>query len=125
MARKHNPARPGETLREDLLTALGSHVIEDDDRLRAPRDRVCSRPALPSRPKWHCARLEGWSGVENVCSTPKLTHRLLPVDSAVRTQAQFLLKRFPDVAIVLFGMAGGSQLEVVHGPADFLVSVLP
>jgi addiction module HigA family antidote len=66
MTRMHNPPHPGETLREDVLPALGLNVTEAAEQLRV------SRAALSRVLNGHAAispemalRLEGWLGVEN------------------------------------------------------------
>lgn len=66
MSRIHNPPHPGETLREDVLPALGLTVTEAAVQLgvtRAALSRVlnCRAAISPSM----ALRLEGWLGVEN------------------------------------------------------------
>lgn len=66
MARMHNPPHPGETLREDVLPALGLTVTEAAGQLgvtRAALSRVLNgRAAISSE---MALRLEGWLGVKN------------------------------------------------------------
>jgi addiction module HigA family antidote len=62
----HNPPHPGETLREDILPALGLTVTDAADQLgvtRATLSRVlnCRAAISPGM----ALRLEGWLGVEN------------------------------------------------------------
>ncbi len=62
----HNPPHPGETLREDVLPALGLTVTDSADQLgvtRATLSRVlnCRAAISPGM----ALRLEGWLGVEN------------------------------------------------------------
>lgn len=62
----HNPPHPGETLREDVLPALGLTVTEAAKQLgvtRATLSRVLNGRAAIS-PEM-ALRLEGWLGVEN------------------------------------------------------------
>ena len=66
MTRMHNPPYPGETLREDILPALGLSVTEAADQLGV------ARPSLSRVLNGHAAispemalRLEKWLGVEN------------------------------------------------------------
>jgi len=62
----HNPPHPGETLREDVLPALGLTVTDAAKQLgvtRAALSRVLNERAAIS-PKM-ALRLEGWLGVEN------------------------------------------------------------
>ena len=62
----HNPPHPGETLREDVLPALGLTVTEAAAQLgvtRAALSRVLNGRAAIS-PEM-ALRLEGWLGVEN------------------------------------------------------------
>jgi antitoxin HigA-1 len=66
MTRIHNPPHPGETLREDVLPALGLTVTEAAMQLgvtRAALSRVINGRAAIS-PEM-ALRLEGWLGVEN------------------------------------------------------------
>jgi addiction module antidote protein, HigA family len=66
MTRMHNPPHPGETLREDILPALGLTVTEAASQLgvtRATLSRVLNGRAAIS-PEM-ALRLEGWLGVEN------------------------------------------------------------
>lgn len=66
MTRMHNPPHPGETLREDILPALGLSVTEAAQQLgvtRAALSRVLNGRAAIS-PEM-ALRLEGWLGVEN------------------------------------------------------------
>ena len=66
MTRMHNPPHPGETLREDVLPALGLNVTEAAEQLRVTRatlSRVLNgRAAISSE---MALRIEGWLGVEN------------------------------------------------------------
>ena len=66
MTRMHNPPHPGETLREDVLPALGLSVTEAASQLgitRAALSRVLNcRAAISSE---MALRLEKWLGVEN------------------------------------------------------------
>jgi addiction module HigA family antidote len=62
----HNPPHPGETLREDVLPALGLTVTEAAAQLdvtRATLSRVLNGRAAIS-PEM-ALRLEGWLGTEN------------------------------------------------------------
>jgi addiction module HigA family antidote len=66
MTKMHNPPHPGETLREDVLPALGLTVTDAAKQLgvtRAALSRVLNERAAIS-PKM-ALRLEGWLGVEN------------------------------------------------------------
>ena len=66
MTRMHNPPHPGETLREDVLPALGLTVTDAAAQLgvtRAALSRVLNCRAAVS-PEMSL-RLEGWLGVEN------------------------------------------------------------
>ena len=66
MSRMHNPPHPGETLREDILPALGLNVTEAAEQLGV------ARPTLSRILNGHAAispemalRIEQWLGVEN------------------------------------------------------------
>ncbi|HNN43457.1 MAG TPA: HigA family addiction module antitoxin [Nitrospira sp.] len=64
MSRLHNPPHPGETLREDILPALGLSVTQAAAQLgvtRAALSRVLNGRAAIS-PEM-ALRLEGWLGV--------------------------------------------------------------
>lgn len=66
MTRMHNPPHPGETLREDVLPALGLTVTDAAAQLgvtRAALSRVLNGHAAIS-PEM-ALRLEGWLGVES------------------------------------------------------------
>lgn len=66
MTNMYNPPHPGETLREDVLPALGLTVTEAAKQLgvtRAALSRVLNERAAIS-PEM-ALRLEGWLGVEN------------------------------------------------------------
>ena len=66
MSRMFNPPHPGETLREDVLPALGVNVTDAAAQLgvtRAAFSRVLNGRAAIS-PEM-ALRLEGWLGVEN------------------------------------------------------------
>jgi len=66
MTAMHNPPHPGETLREDVLPALGLTVTEAAQQLgvtRAALSRVLNGRAAVS-PEM-ALRLEAWLGVEN------------------------------------------------------------
>ena len=66
MMRMHNPPHPGETLREDVLPALGLNVTQAAEQLavtRATLSRVLNGRAAIS-PEM-ALRLEGWLGIEN------------------------------------------------------------
>lgn len=66
MSKIHNPPHPGETLREDVLPALGLTVTESASQLgvtRATLSRVLNARAAIS-PEM-ALRLESWLGVEN------------------------------------------------------------
>lgn len=66
MTNMHNPPHPGETLREDVLPALGLTVTAAAKQLgvtRAALSRVLNGRASIS-PEM-ALRLEGWLGVEN------------------------------------------------------------
>ncbi|MGV8894779.1 MAG: HigA family addiction module antitoxin [Burkholderiaceae bacterium] len=65
MSRMYNPPHPGETLREDVLPALGLSVTAAAEQLgvtRAALSRVlnCRAAILPMM----ALRLEAWLGVE-------------------------------------------------------------
>ena len=62
----HNPPHPGETLREDVLPALGINVTDAADQLgvtRAALSRVLNGRAAISPSM--ALRLEAWLGVDN------------------------------------------------------------
>ena len=66
MSKLHNPLHPGETLREDVLPALGLSVTEAAEQLGV------ARPSLSRVLNGHAAispemalRIEKWLGVEN------------------------------------------------------------
>ncbi|MDZ4184362.1 MAG: HigA family addiction module antitoxin [Desulfuromonadales bacterium] len=66
MTTMYNPPHPGETLREDILPALGLTITEAAKQLgvtRAAFSRVLNAHAAIS-PEM-ALRLEGWLGVEN------------------------------------------------------------
>lgn len=66
MTRIHNPPHPGQTLRDDVLPALGLSVTEAAAQLdvtRAALSRVLNGHAAIS-PQM-ALRIEGWLGVEN------------------------------------------------------------
>ena len=66
MTRMFNPPHPGETLREDVLPALGLNVTQAAEQLnvtRAALSRVLNGRAAIS-PEM-ALRLESWLGVEN------------------------------------------------------------
>ncbi len=66
MTQMHNPPHPGETLREDVLPALGMNVTQVAAQInvtRASLSRVLNGRAAIS-PEM-ALRLEGWLGVEN------------------------------------------------------------
>jgi antitoxin HigA-1 len=66
MTRMHNPSHPGDTLREDVLPALGLTVTAAATQLgvtRAALSRVLNGRAGIS-PQM-ALRLEGWLGVKN------------------------------------------------------------
>lgn len=66
MSRMFNPPHPGETLREDVLPALGLTVTDAASQLgvtRAALSRVLNGRAAIS-PNM-ALRIEGWLGVEN------------------------------------------------------------
>ena len=66
MTTMHNPPHPGETLREDVLPALGLTVTDAAKQLgvtSAALSRVLNERAAIS-PEM-ALRLEGWLGVEN------------------------------------------------------------
>ena len=66
MSRMFNPPHPGETLREDVLPALGLSVTAAAEQLgvtRAAFSRVLNCRAAIS-PEM-ALRIEGWLGVEN------------------------------------------------------------
>ena len=66
MSTMHNPPHPGETLREDVLPALGLTVTQAAAQMgvtRAALSRVLnSRAAISPQ---MALRIEGWLGVEN------------------------------------------------------------
>lgn len=62
----HNPPHPGETLREDVLPALGLTVTAAAEQLGVPRavlSRVLNGRAAISADL--ALRIEAWLGVEN------------------------------------------------------------
>lgn len=66
MSRMHNPPHPGETLRDDILPALGLSVTEAAEQLGV------ARPSLSRVLNGHAAispemalRIEKWLGVDN------------------------------------------------------------
>ena len=66
MSKLHNPPHPGETLKEDILPALGLSVTEAAEQLGV------ARPSLSRVLNGHAAispemalRIEKWLGVEN------------------------------------------------------------
>ena len=66
MNRMFNPPHPGETLKEDVLPALGLNVTDAAEQLgvtRAAFSRVLNGRAAIS-PEM-ALRLEGWLGIEN------------------------------------------------------------
>ena len=66
MSIMYNPPHPGETLKEDVLPALGLTVTEAAKQLgvtRATLSRVLNKNAAIS-PEM-ALRIEGWLGVEN------------------------------------------------------------
>ncbi|PKO82832.1 MAG: addiction module antidote protein, HigA family [Betaproteobacteria bacterium HGW-Betaproteobacteria-11] len=66
MTRIHDPSHPGQTLREDVLPALGLTVTDAAGQLgvtRAALSRVLNGRAAIS-PEM-ALRLEGWLGAEN------------------------------------------------------------
>ncbi len=66
MSEIHNPPHPGETLRDDVLPALGLSVTKAAEQLnvsRAALSRVLNGRAALS-PEM-ALRLEGWLGIEN------------------------------------------------------------
>lgn len=66
MSRIYNPPHPGETLREDVLPALGLSVTEAAVQLGVTRpalSRVLNGRAAISPAM--ALRLEGWLGIEN------------------------------------------------------------
>ena len=66
MSRMHHPPHPGETLREDILSALGLTVTQAAAQLgvtRAALSRVVNGRAAIS-PEM-ALRLEGWLGVKH------------------------------------------------------------
>lgn len=66
MSRMHNPPHPGETLRDDVLPALGLSVTEAAEQLgvtRAALSRVLNGRAAISPVM--ALRLEAWLGVKN------------------------------------------------------------
>lgn len=66
MSRMFNPPHPGETLREDVLPALGLTVTDAAAQLgvtRAALSRVLNGRAAISPTM--ALRIEGWLGVEN------------------------------------------------------------
>ncbi len=66
MSEIHNPPHPGETLRDDVLPALGLSVTKAAEQLnvsRAALSRVLNGRAAIS-PEM-ALRLEGWLGIEN------------------------------------------------------------
>jgi addiction module HigA family antidote len=65
MSRMHNPPHPGETLRDDVLPALGLNVTQAAEQLgvtRAALSRVLNGRAAIS--PMMALRIESWLGVE-------------------------------------------------------------
>ena len=66
MSTMHNPPHPGETLRDDILPALGLSVTEAADQLGVARPTLSKvlngRAAISPE---MALRLEKWLGVEN------------------------------------------------------------
>lgn len=66
MNQMHNPPHPGETLREDILAALGLSVTEAAEQLGVARPTLSKvlngRAAISPE---MAIRLEKWLGVEN------------------------------------------------------------
>ncbi len=66
MTAMYNPPHPGETLREDVLPALGLSVTQAASQLnvtRAALSRILNGHAAISTEM--ALRLEGWLGIEN------------------------------------------------------------
>jgi len=66
MTAMYNPPHPGETLREDVLPALGLNVTQAASQLnvtRAALSRILNGHAAISTEM--ALRLEGWLGIEN------------------------------------------------------------
>lgn len=66
MSRMHNPPHPGETLRDDILPALGLSVTDAAEQLGVARPTLSKvlngRAAISPE---MALRLEKWLGVEN------------------------------------------------------------
>lgn len=72
MTTMFNPPHPGETLREDVLPALGLTVTEAAAQLgvtRAALSRVLNGRAAIS-PRWRCALRVGWAWRTAAAPTP-------------------------------------------------------
>ena len=66
MARIHQPSHPGETLREDILPALGLSIAQAADQLgidRSSLSRLLNEQSSISTTM--ALRLEAWLGVEH------------------------------------------------------------
>lgn len=66
MSRMHNPPHPGETLRDDILPALGLSVTDAAEQLGVARPTLSKvlngRAAISPE---MALRLEKWLGIEN------------------------------------------------------------
>ncbi len=100
MSRMHNPQHPGETLREDVLPALGLTVTEAAAQLgvtRAALSRVLNgRTAISPE---MALRIEKWLGVENggradLWLAEQASHDLLQARKAFKSK----VKRAPAMA---------------------------
>jgi len=72
MSDMYNPPHPGETLREDVLPALGLTVTEAARQLgvtRSALSRVLNARAATSPDIWPCAWKRGW--VRSTADAPK------------------------------------------------------
>ena len=100
MSRMHNPPHPGETLREDVLPALGLTVTEAAAQLGVTRvalSRVLNgRTAISPE---MALRIEKWLGVENggradVWLAEQASYALLQARKAFKSK----VKRAPAMA---------------------------
>lgn len=101
MSAMHNPPHPGETLREDVLPALGLSVTEAADQLgvaRATLSKVLHGRAAVS-PEM-ALRLEGWLGVENGGRADVWLAQQAAFDLwKARAAGMPVVRRAPDIAV--------------------------
>lgn len=99
MSTMYNPPHPGETLREDVLPALGLSVTEAAEQLgvaRATLSKVLHAHAAIS-PEM-ALRIEGWLGVENGGRADVWLAQQAAYDLwKARTAGMPVVKRAPDL----------------------------